>query len=977
MNSLAVAEVALDHPWLLLAAVPCGALAAWLVLRTGTPLPPWRRAVGGVALALCVIAALVTAVGLHWRVRGDARTVWVLVDRSLSVGEAAERRLPAVLRDLAGSLGERDFVGVIAFADSATILMPPQPARTFNTDFRLPPAGVSDETWLISALELAAQHKVPDTEAFALLVGDGYDSAVRYGLDLQRDARQAGVRLFTLPVDSEPLPEAAIADCSARLAGQDQSVLAIDLVVFSTVPQTVTPQVKLNGQAVSAELASGQAAGPVAVGVGRTPIRLVLRPPRRLATYVVEIALASEQNSYPRNDTLKLAVRGPGEARVLLIHGEGSTDRALLRALQRAGVEVTVGTAAILPSEAIELAQYQVLVLSDVPATELAPGQMELISRFVRDGGGLAMIGGPRSFAPGGYYETPVEAVLPVTCDVVEKGRRQNPALLVVLDRSGSMSAKVGDFTKMELANEGCVRAIQLAPPDSLFGMLSVDTQNDWIVPIGPLRDRPSAVTRARGNSVGGGGIYTDVAMTEALRAMRAVTATSKHIVLFSDGQDTERQEGVIDMVRAALRDDKITVSTICMGSGPDWPFLRNLASAGGGRAFLVEDASQLPAVFSREAALSAGLFIREQAFRPHHGLPGSLTDGVNFQAAETPELLGYVATTARKEAEVWLWADEDKERPLLATWNVELGRALAFTSDARDRWAARWMPWDRFDELWQRWSRWLLPLPEVVRGVEPEWTIARQGPALTLRFFDEQGNPRELQNPVADLSLPDGSSAEAGVIPVGSGTYRVQFTRAGAGMYGAAVRERPADGEERLAARETQVFVPLDELLRRPADTVALAALARATAGAPVTGAAELVAVAAQGSRETISPAQTLLWLSACGLLAAIGARRLPSVWRTRETEKARRKEESRVLTARDAFERVRKQLEARSTQPEPRPPAHAAPRPAPVAPTPTATPRPPVAATATPDAAGDAGTLLSAVRKVRRQLDQRGDQP
>jgi len=977
MNSSAWGQIGFENPWLLLAAVPAAGAAVFLLLRTGTPLPAWRRAVGGAGIAICVIAALVVSAGLFWRVQGERRTVWVLVDRSLSAGEAAERRLPSALRDLAASLGEEDYLGVIGFSDGASILLPPQPARNVNADMRLPPAEVSDETWLAAALELAAQHKMPDTEAFALLLGDGHDSALRYGLDLQRDARQAGVRLFTLPVDSEPLPEAAIADCSARLAGEDQRLLAIDLVVFSTVAQTVTPQIKLNGQSVEATLAGGGPVGSVNVGVGRTPIRMLIQPDRRLATYVVEVALAAQQNSYPRNDSLKLAVRGPGEARVLLIYGEAGPDKALLRALKRAGIEVTSGDAAIMPSEAIELAQYQALVLSDVPATDLTPNQMALVARFVRDGGGLAMIGGPRSFAPGGYYETSVEGVLPVTCDVVEKGRKQNPALLVTLDRSGSMSAKVGDYTKMELANEGCVRAIQLAAPGSLFGMLSVDTDNHWIVPIEAIKNRQNVTNLARSNSVGGGGIYTDVAMRESLRALRAVKATTKHLVLFSDGNDTERKDGVVEMVRDAFMNDKITVSTICLGDGPDWPFLRDVANAGGGRAFLVEDASQLPAVFSREAALSGGMFLREERFKPWHGLPGSLTDDVDFRAEASPELLGYVATTARKESEVWLWADEDKERPLLATWNVELGRALAFTSDARDRWANQWLSWDKYDELWQRWVRWLLPLPEVVRGVEPEWNVTRQGPALTLRFFDEQGNPRELQNPVADLTLPDGDNAAGTVVAVGAGTYRVQFNRAGAGIYAAAVRERPAGGEERLAARELQVFVPLDELLRRPADSGALASVARATAGSPVTNPAELAKVRAEGSQETVSPVRLLLWLAAFGLLAGIGARRLPSVWRSRQLETARKKEESRVLTARDAFERVRKSLEERGR------PADARPAPAPFARSPVPPPPPPPIATtparpaapAAPTSPDGEGSLLSAVRRVRKQMDQRGD--
>ncbi|MCC6463931.1 MAG: VWA domain-containing protein [Planctomycetes bacterium] len=977
-------ELQLGNPWFLLAALPGAALALWVLRRTRSPLPRVRRVAGGLGLALAGAVLVLAAAQPAWRQGSERRTVWVLLDRSLSVGAAAERELPRILRELSTSLAEDDYIGVIGFHDSASVLMAPTPARLVNSELSLPASQPADETWLAAALELASQRTVEGTAPFALLAGDGYDSAIRYGGDLQRDARQSGVRLFTLPVDSDPMPEAAIADCAARLVGEDQRVLALDLVVFSTVDQLVKPEIKLNGEAVPLdELVAGaprlDTEGRLRVGVGRNPLRITLRPKAQLATYVVEISLAAERNTYARNDSLKLAVRGPGESRVLLLHGELGPDAALQRALDRIGLKVTTGGPELLPSERVELSRYQAVILSDVPATGFTPAQMTMLDRFVRDGGGLAMIGGERSFAPGGWFETAVEGVLPVTCDVTEKGRRQQAAMVVALDRSGSMQAEVGGFTKMELANEGCVRTINLIQPGTLFGMLSVDTEPHWIVPLQALKNRGDAINRARANESEGGGIYVDAAMREALNALRGVKASSKHVVLFSDGNDTERQEGVVEMVRAAAVADKITVSTICMGRGHDTPFLTALAQAGGGRAFLVEDATQLPAIFSREAALAGGSFIREEPFRPFHGVPGSLTQDVDFEDKGTPELLGYVAATARPEAHVWLWADEDKERPLLATWNVELGRALAFTSDARDRWSRNWLDWSRYDELWQRWVRWLLPQPDRVTGVESEWGIARGGPQLTLDFFQADGSPRVLENPVAEISLPDGTSHQAPVVPVGSGSYRIQFERTGAGIYAAQVRERPQGGEERLAAREMQVFVPLDELLKRDADLGALRAMARATGGELVPRAAKLAESAAEGNYELVSVWQPLIWAAVAGLFLALGARRMPSVWRARtEERRAKKAEETRVLSARAAFERVRQTLDERNRQPaqparaptamwtQAAPPAPVPPPgPAPVAPAPRPAPAEP---------AGE-GSLLSAMRKVRKQLDQRDE--
>lgn len=969
-------DFVLENPWYLLAAIPAAVLVLWVLRTTSTPLPSLRRAVGGIGLCAAIGALLFCAAGLFWQVNSDRRTVWVLVDRSLSAGSSAERKLPAVLQDLSNSLSEDDYVGVILFDESASILVKPTPARELRDDYELPDWNPSDETYVAPALELASQQTVPGTSPFAILIGDGYDSSARYGGDVVRSARDADVRLFAMGVDSEPLPETAVADFSVRLVGNDERILAIDLVVFSTVEQRVVPQIKVNGSVVDdLECDKLDRIGRLSVGVGRNPVRMLLRDVELLPAYVVEVSIAAEQNTFLRNDSLKVSVRGPGASRVLLLHGDDGPEPALERALTRIGLKVTSGGPGVLPSEMVELSRYQVLVLSNVAANEFSSSQLSMIERWVRNGGGLAMIGGPNSYAPGGYYETAVERVLPVTCDVVEKGRKQVPGLVVALDKSGSMGASVGQYTKMDLANEGCARTIRLVPVGSFFGMLSVDTEPDWVVPLAKLKDKDMAASLALGNQTGGGGIYVDIATNEAVAALRAVQASTKHVVLFSDGRDTNRQEGVLEFVAKVHNTEQITFSAICLGEGPDEAFLRQYANVGGGRYFLVNDPNDLPAVFSREAALSAGNFIREEPFRPFEGLPGSLTEGVKFEDESTPELLGYVAATAREQAHVWLWADEDKERPLLATWNIELGKALAFTSDARDRWADNWLNWEKYDELWQRWIRKLLPEPERIEGVESEWSVNRIGPVLTLSFFDQDGNPRELENPIAEVETADGGSNAAPVLPVGSGSYRIQFSRTGSGIYSAMVRERPEGGEERLAAHEQQIFVPLEELMARPADTNTLQAMAEGSGGRVISGPREILNVEPEGGYRTVWPYTELLWVAVVGLFLAIGSRRFPSVWRRRVDEQRRKKqEEERVVTARAAFERVRKQLDERN---KPAPHARSAhyapvaPPPPSAAPTPRPAPEPRKREPAKP--AGEGGSLLSAMRNVRKQLEDR----
>lgn len=83
------------------------------------------------------------------------------------------------------------------------------------------------------------------------------------------------------------------------------------------------------------------------------------------------------------------------------------------------------------PSTLEELAQYDVVILSDIGANTLLlhpdtwlrgqtrPNRLQLLKTWVENGGGLAMCGGYLSFAgiygSAKYYRTPIELILPVT----------------------------------------------------------------------------------------------------------------------------------------------------------------------------------------------------------------------------------------------------------------------------------------------------------------------------------------------------------------------------------------------------------------------------------------------------------------------------------------------------------------------------------------------------------------------------------
>ena len=77
----------------------------------------------------------------------------------------------------------------------------------------------------------------------------------------------------------------------------------------------------------------------------------------------------------------------------------------------------TVGgrTLTDLPKTDEDFRLFDVIILGDIDATYFGKEQLARLKQFVKDGGGLLMLGGHNSFGPGGYEGTDIEALLPVT----------------------------------------------------------------------------------------------------------------------------------------------------------------------------------------------------------------------------------------------------------------------------------------------------------------------------------------------------------------------------------------------------------------------------------------------------------------------------------------------------------------------------------------------------------------------------------
>ena len=81
-------------------------------------------------------------------------------------------------------------------------------------------------------------------------------------------------------------------------------------------------------------------------------------------------------------------------------------------------------------------------MLVDVPRLRLTDQALAALQVYVRElGRGLVIVGGPRAYGAGGYTDTPLEETLPVDMGVRDREKQPDVALVVVIDKSGSMDA--------------------------------------------------------------------------------------------------------------------------------------------------------------------------------------------------------------------------------------------------------------------------------------------------------------------------------------------------------------------------------------------------------------------------------------------------------------------------------------------------------------------------------------------------------
>lgn len=398
---------------------------------------------------------------------------------------------------------------------------------------------------------------------------------------------------------------------------------------------------------------------------------------------------------FAANNEYETSVVVPGKPTVLYVEGAQGSASYLARALTAADYDVDVRSPRAIPTSLREMERYDFFILSDVSADQVSMSQMDAIERYVRDlGGGFMMAGGERAFGLGGWQGTRMERLLPVRMDAERRRDQPSLALVLVIDRSGSMNGQ-----KLELAKEAAKATAGLLTGNDYISVIGFDSRPERIVRMQSASNR-LRIQRDISRLSARGGTAIFPALDMAYQDLAVTRARIKHVILLTDGQAPER--GITELVQV-MRAESMTVSTVGLGADVNRALLQSIANLGGGRSYLTNDPHNVPRIFMRETTTVARSAAVEEYFQPRVRSRADFLRATNIEGA--PYLHGYVATRAKPSpAQVIL--ESDVNEPILARWRVGLGWSMAWTPDVKNRWAVEWVRWSGYSQFWAQLVR-------------------------------------------------------------------------------------------------------------------------------------------------------------------------------------------------------------------------------------------------------------------------------
>jgi|GEM_PF-213910 hypothetical protein len=816
------------------------ALVVWMSFRSLAALGPVRRVIAIGLRCLLVVLAILALAELRLRKQSESLTVLFLVDRSLSVpsdleirgGLAFDKRRDRVKSFIANSVHNRgsgrelDQSGVIVFGRRPRLVLPP--STTDKLELREELAQNVDPyyTDIAASIKLALASFPEGTSKRIILVSDGNENLG----NVEEQARLAKLNNVQIDVvalaagernESEVLVQAV----EAPPLTEQGSRLPIRVLLRSFNPQIVRGELRLRQESTDTSVLV-----PIVPGAGVESVQgmtaiVQLRPglnsfsfrqtlgnDKQSYTYKAEfnpLGVVDENGQFTKglandrvqNNTATTHVVTLGQRRVLFIEGEGAQGqhKHLIDLLSQPGkskFQIFPVTASKLPATKGELglflSNFDCVVMGNVPAEQFTNEQMEMLRANTFDQGcGLVMIGGPDSFGAGAWQDTPVEKALPVDCDIKSLEVAGKGGLVLIFHAS---EIAEGVRWQKEIAK---LAVKKLSPVDKV-GVIYWDFRTRWHVPFQTVGGNRGSILglidKMTPNDMPDCNPSLEMAYDELIKPSHALAI--KHVIFISDGDHWNADAPLLAKYKAA----GITCTTVCITShgAAEEEKMKRMALDTGGRYYnsktrpSTKDPKNLPQIYIQESRIVSQAFIHDKPFVPKSSPTGGPSSGLSTQL---PSLGGFIRTTKKPSGlssmPIQGPSTGDQEFPVLAYWYYGLGKAVAFTSEARTReqgkpgWDLEWKNSEFYLRFWEQLIGWALRSVETGRLAMV--TEYRDGKIkVTVDARDEN------KKPLTNLRL-EGAVTPPSPDSTGGKPIILDFKQKNAGQYEAEIKAEEA----------------------------------------------------------------------------------------------------------------------------------------------------------------------------------------
>lgn len=410
---------------------------------------------------------------------------------------------------------------------------------------------------------------------------------------------------------------------------------------------------------------------------------------------------------------------------LILEHKDGESEK--LKALLTEGddpFDVTVKNITndpTVPATAEEIRQYDQVILNNVAAKDMPAGFQELLLDYVNKyGGGLFTVGGA-DVVPGetedkyvahAYNRTDMWGTIYQELLPVQAINYTPPtALMVIVDRSGSMSEKDEStgYTYYDFALSGANGCLEKLTERDYFGLMTLDTDEEMILPLTPrsnAKEIEKAFAKARQLGTGGGTVFPN-AIDRASRALLSQDVAVRHVIIVTDGRVPQTQEEeYLEYIQQFHNNNGITYSVVGIGVAEGSDAAEQMERAceyGGGKMYVTADGVSITG-FMQEDLHAAK--VDEVNYQDKDGNPlkydviardvfSPLLSGIEFAVTEEGKqtqklkvtLDGFFGVKVKDGADLILTSNYGV--PLYAQWKYGKGTVGSFMCDLNGMWSS------------------------------------------------------------------------------------------------------------------------------------------------------------------------------------------------------------------------------------------------------------------------------------------------